>query len=174
MEQILTEAYAGEREAGRMEQTEMAAVYQRWKNVVYKAAMAYCRNVQDAEDITHDVFLKRFQHAAAFPEDEAEKAWLLRVTINECKNLLKSFRRKHSVSLEEAEQICVTPQEHTVFDAVNALPAAYRIAVHLFYYEGYSTKEIAEITRRSDAAVRKQLQRAREMLKTALGEGFEI
>ena len=165
------------KEAAGMERAEMAAVYQKWKNTVYRTALAYCRNTQDAEDITHDVFLARFAETRDFPDQEAEKAWMLRVTVNHCKNLLKSFRRKTSVPLTEAEQIpaaSMSPEERAVLDAVAALPDKYRIIVHLFYYEGYSTREISQITNTGEAAVRKQMQRARELLKKELGEVLSI
>ena len=112
-----------------MEQREMAAIYDRMKNTVYRTALAYCRNVQDAEDITHDVFLARFRREEPFPDEEQEKAWLLRVTINRCKNLLKSFRRRFTVPLDDAAHVCITQDEHAVWDAVNALPAKYRIVI---------------------------------------------
>ena len=157
-----------------MEQAQMAAIYDRYQHTVYRAALAYCRNIQDAEDITHDVFLTRFAHEASFPDSEAEKAWLLRVTVNRCKNLLKSFRRRFTVPLEDAENLCETPAEHSVYDAVNALPPKYRIVIHLYYYEGYNVREIAGMTKRSETAVQTQLARARGLLKKALGEGFSL
>lgn len=156
-----------------MEQSQMAEVYDRWKNTVYRTALAYCRSIQDAEDITHDVFLIRFTRAPELPDENAEKAWLLRVTVNRCKNLLKSFHRSKSVPLDEALHVCETAEEHAVFDAVQELPAKYRLVVHLYYYEGYSVGEIAKITRRSETAVQTQLYRARKLLRTALGEEFE-
>lgn len=157
-----------------MEQTQMAAIYDRMKNTIYRTALAYCRNIQDAEDITHDVFLIRFRREEPFPDDEAEKAWMLRVTVNCCKNLLKSFRRRFTVPLEDASEVCVTQDEHTVWDAVNALPARYRIVVHLYYFEGYTVGEIGKITDRSETAVQTQLYRARAILKKALGEEAEL
>ncbi|HAM69339.1 MAG TPA: RNA polymerase subunit sigma-24 [Ruminococcus sp.] len=157
-----------------MDYEQMAAVYDRMKNTVYRTALAYCRNVQDAEDITHDVFLARFEHEAPFPDDEAEKAWLLRVTVNRCKNLLKSFRRRFTVPLEDAGEVCVTDSEHQVWDAVNALPEKYRLVIHLYYYEGYSVAEIGTITGRSETAVQTQLYRARKLLKNKLGEELEL
>ena len=153
-----------------MDYAQMEAVYDRMKDTVYRVALAYCRNVQDAEDITHDVFLARFQHDAPFPDDEAEKAWMLRVTVNRCKNLLKSFRRRFSVPLDDAAQVCKTQAEHDIWDAVNALPANYRVVIHLYYYEGYSVREIGKITGRSETAVQTQLYRARKLLKAQLGE----
>ena len=155
-----------------MDNAQMTAIYQRMKDTVYRAALSYCRNVQDAEDITHDVFLIRFRHDAPFPDDEAEKAWMLRVTVNRCKNLLKSFRRRFSVPLEDAAQVCVTEDEHAVWDAVNALPAAYRLVIHLYYYEGYAVKEIAALMRTTESTVKSWLHRARGLLKDVLGGTF--
>ena len=153
-----------------MDQAQMAAVYDRMKDTVYRVALAYCRNIQDAEDITQDVFLARFQHDAPFPDAEAEKAWLLRVTVNRCKNLLKSFRRRFTVPLEDAALVCRTQPEHDIWEAVNALPAKYRLVIHLYYYEGYTVREIGKITGRSETAVQTQLYRARRLLKSKLGE----
>ena len=157
-----------------MDNAQMAAIYDRMKDTVYRAALAYCRNVQDAEDITHDVFLLRFRHEAPFPDDEAEKAWMLRVTVNQCKNLLKSFRRRFSVPLEDASEVCVTEPEHQIWDAVNALPKNYRLVIHLYYYEGYSVREIGTITGKSETAVQTQLYRARKLLKDRLGEELTL
>ena len=157
-----------------MDHVQMAAIYERMKDTVYRVALSYCRNVQDAEDITHDVFLARFRHDAPFPDSEAEKAWMLRVTVNKCKNLLKSFRRRFSVPLEDASEVCVSQPEHQIWDAVNALPAKYRLVIHLYYYEGYSISEIAAITRKSETAVQTQLYRARNLLKKQLGEELEL
>ena len=157
-----------------MEQTQMTAIYDRMKNTIYRTALAYCRNIQDAEDITHDVFLIRFRREEPFPDDESEKAWMLRVTVNQCKNLLKSFRRRFTVPLEDAADVCITQDEHSVWDAVNALPAHYRVVVHLYYYEGYTVGEIGKITGRSETAVQTQLYRARKMLRKALGEEADL
>ena len=157
-----------------MEQAQMITIYERMKNTIYRTALAFCRNVQDAEDITHDVFLIRFRHEAPFPDAEAEKAWMLRVTVNRCKNLLKSFRRRFTVPLEDAAEVCVTEDEHTLWDAVNALPAHYRLVIHLYYYEGYSVREIGGITGRSETAVQTQLFRARKLLRKALGEEIAL
>ena len=157
-----------------MDRTQMEAIYERMKDTVYRVALAYCRNVQDAEDITHDVFLKRFQHEEPFPNNETEKAWMLRVTINHCKNLLKSFRHRFSVPLDDANEVCFTDPEHQIWDAVNALPAKYRLVIHLYYYEGYSVREISQMTGRNEATIQSQLFRARKQLKIILGEELEI
>ena len=157
-----------------MEQAQMITIYERMKNTIYRTALAYCRNVQDAEDITHDVFLIRFRREEPFPDEESEKAWMLRVTVNRCKNLLKSFRRRFTVPLEDASEVCATEAEHSIWDAVNALPAHYRIVIHLYYYEGYTVREIGAITKKSETSVQTQLYRARKLLKKQLGEELEL
>lgn len=153
---------------------EMERIYDKYHDSVYRLAFTYCKNRADAEDITSEVFLKRFACRKVFENERHETGWIMRVTINQAKDLLRSFRYRFSVPLEEAALCCETPEEHDVYHAVMELPAKYRSVIHLFYYEGYSTAEIASITGRSETAVRTQLYRARGLLKEALGEEFEI
>ena len=153
---------------------EMERIYDKYHASVYRLAFAYCKNRADAEDITSEVFLKRFACKKEFESERHETGWIMRVTINQAKDLLRSIRYRFSVPLEEAELCCETPEEHDVYHAVMELPAKYRSVIHLFYYEGYSTAEIAAITGRSETAVRTQLSRARKLLKTALGEEFAL
>ncbi|MCR4863268.1 MAG: sigma-70 family RNA polymerase sigma factor [Ruminococcus sp.] len=151
----------------------MEQIYDKFSGAVYRAAFAYCKNSADAEDITQETFIKRFQSNIDFRDEKAEKAWLMKVTANRCRDMFRSPRYRfmyHSVPLEEAGLIYETPEESAVFRAVMELPPKYRIAVHLYYYEGYSVAETAEITGKSETAVQTQLYRARKMLKKALGE----
>lgn len=121
----------------------MAEIYDKYKNTVYRTAFAYCRNNADAEDITQEVFIKHFQRNRDFSDEQAEKAWLIRVTANRCKDLFKSFRyRNCTVPLDEVNLIYETPEESVVYHAVMELPAKYRLVIHLYYYEEYSVKEI--------------------------------
>jgi len=102
-----------------MEQAQMAEIYDRLHDAVYRIALAYCRNVPDAEDVMHDVFLARFTREDPFPDAEAEKAWMLRVAINRSKDLLKSARYRQTVPLEEAEKHYIeTEDERAVYEAV--------------------------------------------------------
>ncbi len=156
-----------------MNDAEMEQIYDKYSGTVYRAAFAYCKNSADAEDITQETFIKRFQSSTAFSDEKAEKAWLLKVAANKCRDMFRSPRYRfmyHSVPLDEAGLIYETPEESAVFRAVMELPPKYRIAVHLYYYEGYSAAETAKITGRSETAVQTQLYRARKMLKKALGE----
>ncbi len=152
----------------------MAECYDNYSGRIYRTAFAYCRSRADAEDIMQEVFLRRFSHRGGFPDENAELAWLLRVTANLCRDLFRSARYRYNVPLEEALLICETPEESTVFQAVMELPADYRLAVHLFYYEGYSIREIARIMRKTEAAAAAVLSRARKRLKQMLGEELEL
>lgn len=152
----------------------MEQIYDKYHESVYRLAFAYCKNRADAEDITSEVFLKRFSSRTVFENERHETGWMMRVTINQAKDLLRSFRYRFSVPLEEAALSIETPEEHDVYHAVMELPVKYRSVIHLFYYEGYSTAEIAEMTGRSETAVRTQLHRARKLLKEALGEELKL
>ena len=157
-----------------MDTQEMEQIYDKYHESVYRLAFAYCKNRADAEDITSEVFLKRFASRTVFENERHETGWMMRVTINQAKDLLRSFRYRFSVPLEEAALCIETPEEHDVYHAVMELPVKYRSVIHLFYYEGYSTAEIAEMTGRSETAVRTQLHRARKLLKEALGEELKL
>ena len=157
-----------------MTQEDMTEIYDTYQNTIYRTAFAWCRNRADAEDIMQEVFLKYFSGAKRIQDADSEKAWLLRMTINKCKDLFKSAHRRHTVPLEEAACICETPQENEVYHAVMELPPDYRTAVHLYYYEGYSIREIAGIMRKTESASAAVLSRARKRLKQLLGEEMEL
>lgn len=151
----------------------MALIYDKYSSAVYRAAFAYCKNSADAEDIVQETFIKRFQANVSFPDDKAEKAWLMRVAANKCRDLFRSARYRYfynSVPLDEAELVYETPEESAVYHAVMELPPKYRLVIHLYYYEGYSAAETAKITGRSETAVQTQLYRARKLLKKSLGK----
>ena len=151
----------------------MEQIYDKYHESVYRLAFAYCKNRADAEDITSDVFLKRFAYRKPFADESHETAWMMRVTVNLAKDLLRSFRYRFTVPLEEATLIFESPEESEVYRAVMALPAKYRSVIHLYYYESYSVAEIAKIVGRSETAVQTQLYRARKLLKESLGEELE-
>ena len=133
--------------------------------MVWRLAMAYMRSVSDAEDVFQDVFLKYMQHADRLQSDEHRKAWLIRVTINQCRSIQRQWLRKRQAT--QAFEPAVpfdTPEETAVDEALAQLPAKYRTAIHLHYYEGYTTDEIARMTHQRPSAVRTQLTRARRML----------
>ena len=140
-------------------------------DAVRRICFMHLKNHADIEDVFQEVFLKYLLHESAFISDAHERAWLLRVAINQCKDILKSFFRKRVSSIEDAEisDLAINDDEREVLDAVLSLPDKYRDAVYLHYYEGYSAVEIAEMLGKRENTVYTWLSRARIKLKEALG-----
>lgn len=138
--------------------------------------MIHLKNHADTEDIFQTVFLKYVTGTTEFESEEHEKAWFIRVTINACKDLLRSFFRSRTVSLDDLlEQPDQVPEDHReVLEAVLALPDKYRDVVYLHYYEGYTAPEIGTILHKNPNTVYTLLTRARDELRKMLGgEDFE-
>ncbi len=148
-----------------------AEVLKKYGDSLMRIAFTYTQNMDDAQDAVQDTLLCYLQKAPAFESAEHEKAWLIRVTINICKNLLTSAYRKTYAELDE--NLSVRDNYSSgLYEAVNSLEPKYRIVIHLFYYEGYSQKEIARIIRLTESAVSTRLQRGRKLLKEKLGDDF--
>lgn len=153
-------------------ETDCQQLVQTYAGTLYRLAFSYCRNRQDAEDVVQEVFLKYLKQKGSFPDENSRRNWLMKVTVNTCKDLFRAPWRSRCCSLEEAaEPAALMPEESELLSAVLRLPAKYRVAVHLYYYEDYSIAEIAKMVNASESAVRMRLQRARQKLKTELG-GF--
>ena len=161
-----------------MSPQQMAEIYDKYSEAVFRTAFAYCKNRSDAEDIMQEVFLRRFgSSSSSSSSEQAEKSWLLKVTANMCRDMFRSLRYKFSLTaipLDEASLVYETPEESAVYHAVMELPPKYRLVIHLYYYEGYSVSEIAGIVSASETAVQTRLYRARKSLKKALGKEFQI
>lgn len=152
-----------------MLQTDTADAVSRYGPMVYRLAYAMVRSRHDADDVFQEVFLRYHRAAPAFETEEHQKAWLLKVTANCAKSLRAAPWRRRTVPLEDVYAYA-DPAESAVDGALAQLPAKYRAVVHLYYYEGYQTEEIARILDRSPSAVRSQLTRARQKLKELLKE----
>ncbi len=142
-------------------------LFQKYKDDVYRLAVSYTKSRQDAEDICQNVFLKLMRQSNIEPGKERQ--WLLRVTANECRNLLRSHWWKTTVPLDETLSV-EPPQVNETLQAVLSLDRKYRVVIYLHYYEMLGTQEIAQILHISRSAVTTRLSRAREMLKTKLKE----
>ena len=140
---------------------------ERYRDNLFAAAFSVCKNPYDAEDIVQETFLQYHTTNKQFESEQHIRAWLLRVAINRAKNVNLSFWRRKSVPLEEYAQTLSfeTREESELFHAVMALPEKYRVVIHLYYYEDYSTAEIAELLRLKANTVRVRLHRGRELLK---------
>lgn len=154
-----------------MLQTDTADAVSRYGPMVYRLAYAMVRSRHDADDVFQEVFLRYHRAAPAFETEEHQKAWLLKVAANCAKSLRTAPWRQRTVPLEDVYAYA-DPEESAVDAALARLPAKYRAVVHLYYYEGYQTEEIARILGRSSSAVRSQLTRARQKLKELLKEEF--
>lgn len=148
----------------------------RYADLVRRVCMIHLKNHADTEDIFQTVFLKYVTGTTEFESEEHEKAWFIRVTINACKDLLRSFFRSRTVSLDDLlEQPDQVPEDHReVLEAVLALPDKYRDVVYLHYYEGYTAPEIGTILHKNPNTIYTLLTRARDELRKMLGgEDFE-
>lgn len=148
----------------------------RYADLVRRVCMIHLKNHADTEDIFQTVFLKYVTGTTEFESEEHEKAWFIRATINACKDLLRSFFRSRTVSLDDLlEQPDQVPEDHReVLEAVLALPDKYRDVVYLHYYEGYTAPEIGTILHKNPNTVYTLLTRARDELRKMLGgEDFE-
>lgn len=150
---------------------EAARAIERYGDMVRRLCLVHLKNPADTEDIFQNVFLKYVLSPVVFESPEHEKAWLIRVTINACRDLVKSFFRSRTVSLEELlDQPAPLSEEHReVLEAVLALPPKYRDAVYLHYYEGYTAAEIGKLLGKNTNTVYTLLTRAREQLRKTLG-----
>lgn len=147
---------------------DVCRLFQLYRDDVYRMALSYTRSRQEAEDVSQSVFLKLMQQDSLEPGKE--KAWLLQVTANECRSLLRSAWWKNTVPIEDAGHVPRESDGGEVLQAVLALKPKYRVVVYLHYYEGCSAKEIAGILKTSVSAVTTRLSRARTILKQSLGE----
>ena len=143
----------------------------KYADTVRRICFVYLKDYHSAEDVFQDVFLKYVLHDSVYKSDAHEKAWLIRVAINACKDTQKSFFRKNVTSLEDLviEPAVIKEPEREVLAAVLKLPQNYRNVIYLYYYEGYSAVEIAGILKKKTNTVYTWLSRAREQLKSDLG-----
>ena len=147
----------------------------KYRNNLFAVAFNVCKNAEDAEDVVQDTFIQYYSTGKQFETEQHVRAWLIRVAINKAKNINSSFWRKNKVSLEEYMETLTfeTKESAELFETVMKLPEKYRIAVHLFYYEDYTTSEIADILKISVSNVKVRLSRGRSLLKETLKEEWE-
>jgi RNA polymerase sigma-70 factor (ECF subfamily) len=149
-----------------VEKQEVAKLYDAYAQDVFRLALSYLYNRQDAEDVCHSVFLTLVEKdITLFPG--SEKAWLLKCTANACKNHLKSFWKQHTEELNDNLVFC-DKNDRELWAVVGTLPPKYRAVIHLYYYEGYRQDEIADILGITRTAVQTRMQRARQILEKEL------
>ena len=142
-----------------------------YADMVYRLAVLNTSSEQDAQDAFQEVFLKLFRHKDSIQSEEHLKAWLIRVTVNQCRSMASSAWNRRRVSLEAVAEAAAPQEEEDyseVYDAVKTLPDKYRQVIHLFYYEQLSISQIAQVLDKKDATVKTHLLRGRSLLKEKL------
>ena len=149
---------------------ELEEVMGRYETMVFRLAYSYTRSRSDAQDMCQEVFLRYYLRRPLFASEEHRRAWLLRVTANRCKTHLTSWWRRNTVPLDN--RIPMPEPEYRVLDeALRQLREKDRLIIHLFYYEGCTTREIARYIHSTEGAVRTRLTRARKQLGDLLKGG---
>lgn len=144
---------------------DIKAVIEKYSNMLFRISYCILCNRQDAEDALQDTFFKYITKAPEFKDDEHEKAWLIKVITNISKNMLITRLKRKTVDIEELKHIGVNDTDSGVFSAVMELPVKYKMVMTLYYIEGYTSAQISDMLSISEAAVRKRLQKGRELLK---------
>ena len=152
---------------------EIADIYFRHVKTIYRVCFAYMKTTHDTEDAVHDAFLKMITASTAFESEEHEKAWLIRTAINVCKNALKHWWRKVECFNDYANTESRSIETDDTFDAICALPEKYKTVILLYYYEGYTSAEIAKMLRRPQSTITNYMSEARKLLRKTLGGDFD-
>lgn len=148
---------------------------EKYQGNLYATAFNLCKNTQDAEDVVQDTFIQYLSQHKDFESEEHVRAWLFRVAINKAKNKNHTFFKRNALPLEDYTETLTFEQEEdsALFETVMQLPEKYRIVIHLFYYEDYSVKEIADILQVTQSNVKVRLSRGRMTLRNTLKEAWD-
>ena len=145
---------------------------ERYADLILRIGKTWLGDMDDAKDICQMVLIKLLENPRAFPEESQERAWVIRIAVNECKNWRKTAWFRRRVPLDESLQLMaedLEPEDGSLLARGQALPAMYREVIFLRYYEGYEVKEIAALLGRSPALVSTHLKRGKEKLRNMLG-----
>ena len=148
----------------------MEQVYEKYADMLYRLAYSMLLSSHDAEDVVHDVYAKYLIKSPTFRDEEHEKAWFLRVTVNQCHDFAKKQKYRNYTPLEEVVTLADTKEDLGVLPAVLSLEDKYKIVLLLHYFEGYSVEEVAFYLNLSHSAVKMRLSRGREKLKKQIGK----
>lgn len=151
---------------------ETEILMEKYKDHLFAVAFNICKNAADADDVVQDTFLQYHITDKQFENEQHIRAWLIRVAINKAKNINMAFWRLSKIPLEDYMETLTfeTPEAENLFEEVMKLPEKYRIVIHLFYYEDYSIREIAQIINATESNVKVRLTRGRRLLKQVLKE----
>lgn len=154
---------------------DIEQIYHRQVDTVYRVAMMYLKNRPDAEDMTQQAFINLMNKPVAFESESHERAWLIVTVSNLCKNQLSHWYKKKRTDFEDVAPLLSSedPQTDHVLEQVLNLPDEYKTIIYMYYYEGYSTREISQYLELNESTLRSRMQKARELLKLKLEEVHE-
>lgn len=151
-------------------QDDVVRVMNQYGNSIYRMSYFLLQNEQDAQDVLQETLIKYIQKAPVFDAADYEKAWLLRVANNLCKDMLRFQKKNRHANIEDLLDMGITQEDSNLLTQVWCLQEKYRRVIYLYYYEGYSVVEMAQILNVSESAVKKRLERGRNKLKEILEE----
>lgn len=153
-----------------MDKKYFEEIYNRHVDTVFKIAIVYLKNQVDAEEVVQETFIKLLNTNKEFNDHNHEKAWLITVASNHCKNILKHSWFKRVVCVDELSQYTTDDIQLGIIEDVLNLPYKYKSVIYLYYYEGYSINEISKILDLKVSTVKSNLHRGRKLLKIKLEE----
>lgn len=151
---------------------DIEMVLKKYSDMVRRICFLYLQNSSDVDDVFQEVFLKLLKNHKSFENEEHEKAWIIRVTINKCKDILKSFWKKNIYSIENINNIEFQFEhkaENELLKVVLALPKKYKDVIYLYYYESYTVPEMARLLNKKENTIYSNLHRAKKLIKERLG-----
>lgn len=147
-------------------------VYNRQIDTVLKISVMYLKNIEDAEEATQETFIKFMRYKPEFEDAKHEKNWFIKTSANICKNMLKSSWFKKITCSDDLSHFYKEEKDYEILQEILELPYKYKMSIYLFYYESYSTEEIAQMLDTKPATVRSNLHRGRKLLKISLGSEY--
>ncbi len=152
---------------------EIKELVEKYSSLIFRISYCILCNPADAEDAVQETFLRYLTKAPEFNDEEHKKAWLIKVSANISKNMLMFRLKRETVNIDDIENVGIDRGDCETFEIIMSLPAKHKVVMTLYYVEGYRSKEIAEIIGISEEAVRKRLQKGRELLRKEI-EGENI
>lgn len=155
-------------------QKEILDSYEKYYEMIWRICLMQFGNSHDAYDATQETFIRLMNSSKSFRSGEHEKAWLIRVAVNYCKDVMKSSHRKREVALDTGKppEAGMVPDEYAeVYETMMGLPKEYRLILYLHFYEGYTLKEIAGMMKINPSTLRSRFAKAKELMREYIEEG---
>ncbi len=151
---------------------DIEAVINKYGNMLYRMCVLMLKNESDAEDVVQETMIKYYQKSPVFRDDEHEKAWLIKVAANKCRDLLR-FRVRHpQVEDDFLEKVSFDSTDSGIIEALTSLPEKFRLVMTLYYIEDYRVEDIAKIIGKTSSAVKMRLHKGRKLLEKIYREEY--